>query len=133
MATILLSSSPPNGATCSAIRLRRSAPCQSLSTSRSWQNASALMQPEKRSSNRSKLPVCLPIWRTIASTTASTFLVRCESSRVVKARCSSYFLRSVMSREIAWMAFGFPSRSRESREFVSSVRTCPSRATTCIS
>ena len=31
-------------------------------------------------------------------TTASMFLVRCDSSRSVKARCSSYWRRSVMSR-----------------------------------
>ena len=68
----------------------------------------------------------LSVLSVIDCTTASKFFARCCNSRRRSVWRASASFRSVMSREIEWMATGFPSLSLINFELTSSVTRRPS-------
>ena len=85
----------PKAASCARTRSSSSAPPHCCSTSRSCASASAWMRELKRASNSSNDVVWRAVCRAIASTMASRFLERCDSSRMISRTWASRSSRSL--------------------------------------
>ena len=85
----------PKAASCARTRSSMNAPLHCCSTSRSCASASAWMRELNRASKSLNEVVWREVWRAIASTMASRFFERCDSSRMMRRTCASRSSRSL--------------------------------------